>query len=382
MAGLDASEILANLMSDLGPLLALFGGPVIQQFLSTSLGWADNILLATGPIGIITIIVSAIRISGSKPEKVLIGRYARVAPMRFRTHPSQFIVITLCRAREERSSAEKELLSSTSDEVCELWTGQEIVRTKGQRPAGMGTLVITKHGHVMSIAAALERGCFSFEEQAEEAHKDVSDAAPNLTLNFTGSKNLTRDTWILAAISLAVQIVAVVVTGVREWHPDDTASHDSQPSLYGFPCYLVGTVSLFLGILGCGRVIEAATTELKLRPSAEQRNEVAVVRLQQSCTVGDQRFQSFAIFNPFNNPNIHISRWARDGGEYRYGRSGTVSSQALFFGLQTLHWSSTLGHLLVIVVVTALRAVARIHLVLVPPNFRIPKTDEIAWLAL
>ncbi|KAH7268877.1 hypothetical protein B0J15DRAFT_462866 [Fusarium solani] len=85
-----------NLFSDLGP---------------QATGWADNIILAMAPLGIITIIVSAIRVSGPPILKAIIGR-----------------------ARESRAVAEAELMSSTSGEVCELWSGQEIVRVMGKGP--------------------------------------------------------------------------------------------------------------------------------------------------------------------------------------------------------------------------------------------------------
>jgi hypothetical protein len=38
------------------------------------MGWADNILLGIAPIGIITILISAIRIGGNRFLKSLIGR--------------------------------------------------------------------------------------------------------------------------------------------------------------------------------------------------------------------------------------------------------------------------------------------------------------------
>ncbi|KAK1948663.1 hypothetical protein LY78DRAFT_543811, partial [Colletotrichum sublineola] len=50
-------DFVNNLFSDLAPLLALFGERVTMQFISQSIGWADNIVLAMAPIGIITIIV-------------------------------------------------------------------------------------------------------------------------------------------------------------------------------------------------------------------------------------------------------------------------------------------------------------------------------------
>ena len=61
------------------------------------------------PLGIITALVGAIRVGGPSWLKAVIGR-----------------------ARETRASAEVELMSSTSHEVCELWNGEAIVRTMGE----------------------------------------------------------------------------------------------------------------------------------------------------------------------------------------------------------------------------------------------------------
>jgi hypothetical protein len=79
-----------------------------MQFLSQSIGLADCIILAVAPLGIITIIVSAIRVGGPVWLKAVIGR-----------------------ARESFSQSEIELMSSTSKETCELWDGQNIVRCQG-----------------------------------------------------------------------------------------------------------------------------------------------------------------------------------------------------------------------------------------------------------
>jgi CYTH domain-containing protein len=59
------------------------------------------------PLGIITCIVSAIRVGGRKWLKAIVGR-----------------------ARESRAVAEMEIMSSTSDAVCELWSGTEIGQDK------------------------------------------------------------------------------------------------------------------------------------------------------------------------------------------------------------------------------------------------------------
>jgi len=72
------------------------------------MSWADNIIFAMAPLGILTAIIGAIRVGGPSWLKTVIGR-----------------------ARETQASAELELMSSTSHEVCELWNGEAIVRVMG-----------------------------------------------------------------------------------------------------------------------------------------------------------------------------------------------------------------------------------------------------------
>lgn len=73
------------------------------------MSWVDNVIFAVAPLGIITAVISAIRVSGPPWLRAVVGR-----------------------ARENRAATEVELLSSGSDEVCELWNGQAIVRTTGK----------------------------------------------------------------------------------------------------------------------------------------------------------------------------------------------------------------------------------------------------------
>jgi hypothetical protein len=70
----DHQNFQNNLFTDLAPLLALFGDEVTNQFLSTPTEVADAILLGIAPIGIVAVIVSAIRIGGGRVLKSFIGR--------------------------------------------------------------------------------------------------------------------------------------------------------------------------------------------------------------------------------------------------------------------------------------------------------------------
>ena len=97
-----------NLATDLAPLITLFGESVTKQFLSESLDWLDNLIFALAPIGIITTVVSAIRVCGNSTLRAFIGR-----------------------AQEGPGDVEIELLSSTSETVAELWNEEGIARVFG-----------------------------------------------------------------------------------------------------------------------------------------------------------------------------------------------------------------------------------------------------------
>ena len=71
----DSDAFFNSAFFDLAPLLTLFGDVITKQFLSTSTGMADTILLGIAPIGIMTVIVSSIRVGGNNFLKSLIGRF-------------------------------------------------------------------------------------------------------------------------------------------------------------------------------------------------------------------------------------------------------------------------------------------------------------------
>ena len=89
-------------------LSALFGEQVTKQYLSESFDLLDHFIFAMAPLGILTAVVSAIRVAGSSGMKALVGR-----------------------ARESRATIEADLMSSTSYDVCELWNGDGVARVLG-----------------------------------------------------------------------------------------------------------------------------------------------------------------------------------------------------------------------------------------------------------
>ncbi|KAF4472849.1 hypothetical protein FALBO_236, partial [Fusarium albosuccineum] len=98
-----------NFATDLAPIISLFGEQVTKQFLSESTTILDTIVFAVGPLGILTAIVSCIRVCGGPFLRSIVGR-----------------------AREPHGLPEIELCSSTSDHVCELWSNGGICRVFGR----------------------------------------------------------------------------------------------------------------------------------------------------------------------------------------------------------------------------------------------------------
>jgi hypothetical protein len=98
-----------NLATDLAPFIALFGESLTKQNLSECLTNKDIIIFATAPLGIITAAVSAIRVCGTPSLRAFIGR-----------------------AQDGAGNAEAELCSSTSRDVCELYSNGGIARVFGR----------------------------------------------------------------------------------------------------------------------------------------------------------------------------------------------------------------------------------------------------------
>ncbi|KAF3007124.1 hypothetical protein E8E14_009391 [Neopestalotiopsis sp. 37M] len=321
-----------NLFSDLAPLLALFGERVTMQFMSQSLGWADNIILAMAPLGIITIITSAIRVGGPSFLKALIGR-----------------------ARENLAVAEQELMSSTSKEVCELWNGHEVVRCMGSspvteficilpRPQGehgkdVSDLAIRQSQHagsnhspkitVMDLGDVLGKQLIQIDKihtkddlcgledgsnLTESSSPDIIITrnqhldAPNISLNSHSQTNRV-ELRIVAILGTILQLGVLTFSACSVYHPVFSIGfqRDGNPvAAYAFPCHAAGTLILVVGMLLCAHVVESSTSEETFRPGSSLTAQL--VWLQQAKTVNDQMFDSFAIFAKSERTIVTTSR--------------------------------------------------------------------------
>lgn len=155
---------------------------------------------------------------------------------------------------------------------------------------------------------------------------------------------------------------------------------------YGYPCFLIGTLGIAVGLVLCSRVIEGSTTEKTLRPRLDpQMFDWRVVCLQRECIVSEQRFGSYCISNSPDDPHIRVSRL--NAKQYNVVAAlGTLISVAgfivQFVGLRALHWSATIMQLGATLIMTAVRAWIRRGLSKEPITTPVPSGHELSWLCL
>lgn len=256
------------------------------------------------------------------------------------TDQLQPFLLTQYRAREARVSAEQEFLSSTSDEVCEFWNGREIVR--GPATVKDKTLkylfIIKDTGRILDAAKACQSGTLAIPKSLHDTLRINTRSAadyrglgvyawaelvnkfalepPNLTLNLEGVILSPLEPWSFAVMGIILQVgsltFAAYATYYWRW-----LRKGVPVSEYAYRCFLVGTIVITIGLIGCGRVVEGSTTEFNFHQPPKANNTQnsehtttsrRIVCLQIACTVGSQRYPSCAILKKSNNMTTRTSR--------------------------------------------------------------------------
>ncbi|KAH7171556.1 hypothetical protein DER46DRAFT_696561 [Fusarium sp. MPI-SDFR-AT-0072] len=400
----DMGDDLANnLPADLAPLLLLFGERVTMQFISQSTGWADHIILAVAPLGIITVIVCAIRVGGPTWLRAIIRR-----------------------ARESFAVVEAEVMSSTLHKVCELWNGQEVVRVMGEGlirefiimvPAGSdwdgnSATVETKDQdeYLNERGFTIQERIFGkldIEEGIGHAGKDglsvviirrketednkeheTKDIAPNLTLNIH-SRVGRGELYAVALFGILVQLGIVAYYACSTYYSPfrfHLLNKDDVIENYAFSCTAAGTMLIVAGMLICSLIVEKSTSEKRYLPISKA-NEARVVWLQRPGTVNDQTFESFAIYPESPQAVITtsrrasrtrsqgretssdkswwecVSRWELNEVLILMGMFFSISGFIVqFVGLRAMHWTASVTLLGATILMTCLRVLVRRNL--------------------
>ncbi|RPB16227.1 hypothetical protein P167DRAFT_596487, partial [Morchella conica CCBAS932] len=373
----DFASMSSNIISDFAPILALFGEQVAKQFLSQSMGWGDHIIFSMAPLGIITAVISAIRIGGPQWLKAIVGR-----------------------AREHRAAAELELMSSTSHEVCELWNGQNIVRILGAPAIRELVLIKSSTPGETSEEAGVMYELHTLDNEMSEQHFENTTrhsdlpitSAPNITLNI--NKRVPQVEIRCVAISAVSLQAAVLVYAYNSTYNARLrrSLNVEWDAVWAWYCTLIGTVLLVTGVLACCLIIEKSTVEKTYHLKSGGGR---LLWLQKGQTVSDQVFNSSVILAKDSTSIILTSRRNEDLNDLFHPTSwairyGTIGAAILsisgfivqFMGLRGMHWSVSVAQFVSTAVMTVLRAVLRRGLSDCPEHHKLPKDHEIDWLSV
>ena len=384
-----------NLATDLTPLLALFGEGVTKQYLSESLTLLDNFIFAMAPLGIITAVISAIRVCGESSLRAFIGR-----------------------AQEGRGAAEAELCSSTSLDVCELWNNGGYIRAFG-RPKILELVHdrvndfydTPRNGHTIQKPSA---GLLSFkqylqlkgeeadweeigakkksnQEQLESGPPNHFAPNPNLSLNIGIKKQPLRLFQAAAVLGFALQAGVVAFAFVAKYVLN--LKKNGEPMRpWSLPLTVTGSILLCLGMFLCAYLVEQSTSERVFRLKKSARSQPLIYWLQPGGqVVGDQTFDAFSHRDC---PAEYITSWKADQSTNKQFMRvkvwvaifSTVAGFILqFVGLRGMHSSVSLLQLGAIMTMAFVRAALRTQRVdrndLEMLNDTI-KGHELDWMAI
>ncbi|CAG7989815.1 unnamed protein product [Penicillium nalgiovense] len=325
-----------NLATDLAPLIILFGERLTKQFLSESINTLDNIIFALSPLGVLTAIVSVIRICGSSSLRAFVGR-----------------------AQEGPAEAESELLPCVSESTAELFNDGGITRVFG-RPKILEIVAWEdvdynkeKVTRVSPLKHALLQNAWSCESEVSPFELPELDV-PNLSLN-TGIKRRDQFWFHCAAVLGAVlQTGTIIYAALTVFvYPQHFKKDDKAVAPYAFPLYLVGTSLLFLGMFFCAFILGRSSK--KYRFKAEKPSKIYWLQPGNQ-HMGDQAFNSFLAVKEGSgrsmSPNLSYIKSTRDQSFdrkyleiYSTLASTIVGFIFQFVGLRGLHASVILTQL-------------------------------------
>ncbi|KAI5861325.1 putative ankyrin repeat protein [Durotheca rogersii] len=350
-----------NLATDLAPLVALLGESPTKQYLSECLTLEDVIIFAMGPMGIITAIVSAIRVCGGPSLRAFIGR-----------------------AQEGAGAAEAELCSSTSPDVCELYNNNGIARIFGRpklleiihnpEPDGKEFFSAKRVEATAGLYSSKEyigKNRHPWTEPKKVAWWDRRSRDSQTTTNFAPSPNLSLNIGIesrgriwfttVAVLGALLQSAVLVWAALARYYY--LWIRESQEDEYAIPLTVVGTVLLCLGMGLCAYLIENKTGERIYRRAAG-KDAFRMYWIQPgNQRVGDQVFESFAYTDEKYPLQRYITSWKKTDKSIPrtcWIRTAVATTTAGFFcqflGLRACHPSVAVAQFIVTIFMSLIRA--------------------------
>lgn len=369
-------EFANNLATDLAPILQLFGEQVTKQYLAESTSVWDCIIFAMAPLGVLTAVVSVIRVCGGSQLKAFIGR-----------------------SQEGSGVAEVELCSSTGRDVAELYQKGAIARVFGRAKILEVVHDRQEEEKTQDTLGLTHMGLFSLEEHqssqrefpkwisSKNSSKITSSelsANPSLRLNI-GFRQPSRMI-LLCCVAFSSMLQASMlgfatwITSVRK-----LPLQSGPVSPWALPMVITGTCILCSGMFMCSFLIEQSTAEYThKRRKVPKSTFIEVVDEQSSAVtasvqdmdmvymiqpggqvIGDQTFDSFGYSDerkPLRkyttsirsqaSPRLRAATWAAS--------ITTVTGFIVqFVGLRSVHPAVSLYQLASVLVMCVIRASMR-----------------------
>ncbi|KAK6521920.1 hypothetical protein TWF506_002121 [Arthrobotrys conoides] len=360
---LEWNDFTNNFATDLAPLITLFGEQVTKQFLSESLTIWDNIIFAMAPLGLLTAVVSVIRVCGSASLRAFIGR-----------------------AQEGPGIAEIELLSCTSETTAEVYNEGGIARVFGE-PQILEVVVVKPRANSNSVGersdgpritmlwdaifqgienAAYHQTSYNGVPLPMDEIKRVSRYhRPNLSLN-AGIVRLPKPvTYIAAAIGIALQSGVLIFAALTVYvYPDSFVTagfggEDRPAETYTFALTLIGTLFVTFGLFLSAFLIERSSTEVRFRRNDTVEGKIYWIQ-PGGQKIGDQVFGSY--IGSFGGAEYIVSTKSPHKNEtllWIAVTSSMLGFVAQFVGLRGMHASVTLAQIGTTLIMAIIRAMLR-----------------------
>ncbi|KAL4744274.1 hypothetical protein BDW72DRAFT_212923 [Aspergillus terricola var. indicus] len=262
-----ADSTTKNFISGVTVLISLFGRDATNRFLSQSVSIFDWLIFALAPLGVPTAIIAVIRTSQMQFLKRMVGL-----------------------AEDKVSDVEKDLMSSTSDEVSEIWDGEKVVRVI--RPSTVSELFFTglngnaveePYGIYSSQEAKCRDGVLetkhewtvdhdNAELQDWDKHPESQPTInsrgdkvypPNLMLNL-GPYNRLPSLWTTTILGIFLEAAVLMVASLTTFHPTLAQCFKSRD--WPFYLFAIGAALLFVGLVACAAAIDGATQDVIWKP--------------------------------------------------------------------------------------------------------------------
>lgn len=357
-----------NLATDLGPLVSLFGAAPTKQYLSECLTVTDVIIFATCPLGILTAVVSVIRVYGSPSLRAFVGR-----------------------AQEGGGNAEAELCSSTSRDVCEIFIENGEIAPVLGRPEILKFVHDSETRDEDFYPDGVVAGIFFPQEYFDQRHgnfcpqwkevnvteqpvdeEDPSNEfvnglpdikfAPNPNLSLNVGIKPRSQFWFVSAAILRVLLQSFVLAWAILTRYSLGLLRGGSRGVYSVPLTIIGTVLLCNGMALCATLIERST-QIRVFRRTKSKQKARLYWVQPaSQVICDQVFDSFCYTHSKEAPLItDTTSWKRTNDTHIFfvwiAVSTTMFGFAMqFLGLRACHSSVAVVQLAVVLVMSLVRA--------------------------